>query len=102
MLDMRDILHYNKGEMRDKSLIVKDHNIQNKEIYKMNEAEVVKEKLYAMTEEEFERFKKRFPEETQQTFTAMRFFHRMFNDPAMYEAVCSTVGEMVYETLRAE
>ena len=68
----------------------------------MNEAEVIKEKLYAMTEEEFERFKKHFSEEVQQIFTVMRFFHRMFNDPAMYEAVCSTVGEMVYETLRAE
>lgn len=68
----------------------------------MNEAEMIKRELYNMTEEEFERFNSHFPADVQHVFTAMRFFHKMFNDPEMYNAVCESVGEAAYETLREE
>ena len=68
----------------------------------MNEANVVKERLYAMTEEEFERFNKHFSDDVQKIFAGMRFFHKMFNNAEMYDAVREAIGERLYETLRAE
>jgi hypothetical protein len=53
-----------------------------------------------MSEDKFKEFCKTCTNEQIKTMQKMRFFHKLFNDPAFYKAVETAVCKAVYEELR--
>ena len=57
--------------------------------------------IIAMSEEQFEELAKKCTAEQVKAMASMRFFNKLFNDPAFYKTVEKAVCEAVYEELRA-
>ena len=66
------------------------------------ESKAMEKFIIDMSEEKFQEFAKAFSKEQVKTMQAMRFFHKLYTDPAFYKTVENAVGAVAYEELREQ
>lgn len=58
--------------------------------------------IRSMPDDAFENFCKRFTPEQAFLFASMRFYEKLFNDPAFYKTIETAMAQEVYKELRNE